>query len=316
MSFSSKALLVNLSISQWTGRKLDKKATGTVESTHSTDTKVGNYTKKLLPSAKELEAVQTQASSMRKYFYENTLPWFSDGSRIIASKHYVEFMAEYSKMKQKLDHSVATFIKEYPRLKSVAALKLGDLFQDAEYPTQSELASRFQCEINVMPVPSESDFRTNLLDADKKAFQRKMREVESRAMTECWTRLHDVVKKAAERLSQPDAIFKDALIENILEVCSLLPKLNVNDDAKLEQARVEVERLASGIKPELCRVNETERNETARKLADIQSKMSVFMGFSSEVVEAKIVAARLTGAKFENAVGANLADGIILRGDD
>ena len=87
MSLSNKALLVYLSISQWTGRRTDQTATASVETAFGTDRKVGNYSKNLLPGAKELELIKSQAHAIRRFYYENTLPWMTDGSRILSSKN-------------------------------------------------------------------------------------------------------------------------------------------------------------------------------------------------------------------------------------
>lgn len=314
---SNKALLVYLSISQWTGRKLDKRATGTVETTHATEHAVGNYTKKLLPGAKELQSIATQSGAIRKYFHEQTLPWFADGTRIISSLNYLDFVREFAKMKQDFDLTVEKFLTAYPQLRADARKKLGDLFSEAEYPTTSRLSSAFQCEISFLPLPDVSDFRTDISDTEKESFLKKMREIEHRATSECWQRLHDVVAKAAARLNTPDAVFRDSLVDNIQDICALLPKLNVTDDAKLETARLEVESIVAKINPDLCRSNATERGDAAKKLSEMTAKMSAFMGFNTEdTAQAKIVGARLSGAKFEGDVGANLADGIITRGDN
>ena len=77
---TNRALLATINVSQWTGRKIDRKATDTVEVTHKTEKGVGNYTKKLLPSAKELEEIQRATTNIRLFFYKETLPWHADGS--------------------------------------------------------------------------------------------------------------------------------------------------------------------------------------------------------------------------------------------
>lgn len=275
---SQKALLACLNISQWTGRKLDKKATGHVQTTFLTDSRVGNYTKKLLPGASELEEIQTQAGAIRKFYYEQTLPWMSDGSRIISSKNYLNFVNEFRNKKQRFDAAVDEFLKVYPTLQANAQSKLGALYNGSEYPDMHALKALFQCNVSFLPLPEVQDFRTEVLDSEKDAFIAKMREVENQAMRDCWTRLHSVVAKAADKLNQPNAVFRDTLFENISEICSLLPKLNITDDPNLETARVEVESLIAGISPDRVRVNPTERDAAAKQLADITSRMGAFMG--------------------------------------
>jgi hypothetical protein len=275
---SSKALLVYLTISQWTGRKLDKRATGHVETDFKTSGKVGNYTKKLLPCARELEEISALAGAIRKFFYEQTLPWFSDGSRIISSKNYMDFVRQFQAKRLTFDAAVDAFLAQYPTLRDSARHSLGDLFSESEYPSTAHLKTAFQCEISFMPLPEVGDFRTEILDSEKDAFLARMRQVETVAMQDCWKRLHGVCTKAIEKLGQPEAIFRDSLIENIGEICALLPKLNIAEDPDLEAARQRVEALAASISPDTCRENPTERQDAASKLKQITESMSVFMG--------------------------------------
>src|SRR5580704_5442944 len=110
MSLAHKALLASLTISQWTGRKLDKTATGTVETTHATEKRVGNYTKKLLPGAKELEEIARIAGAIRQYFYDQTAPWHADGARMIKAQSYMEFCHEFQRMRCEYEAAVSAFI--------------------------------------------------------------------------------------------------------------------------------------------------------------------------------------------------------------
>ncbi len=275
---SQKAMLVCLNISQWTARKKDKRATSNVEETFKTQNGVGQFTKKLLPGASELEAVSSQAGAIRKFFYEQTLPWCADGTRIISSKNYLDFVREFNAKKSVFESSVAAFIQEYPTLHAIARVQLGELFLESEYPGIQKLSESFECNVQFFPLPEVGDFRTEILDSEKEAFQKQMRDVETTATREVWTRLHAVVSKAADKLNQPDAIFRDTLLENISDLCTLLPKLNVNDDAELERARQDVEGIVSKLSPETCRVNPEARADAAKSLQDMTEKMRAFMG--------------------------------------
>lgn len=278
MSLKTNALLVSVNIKQWTGRKLDKRATGTVEATHATEQGVGNFTKRLLPGARELEAISSAAGALRKFYYENTLPWAADGSRIISSQNYFPFTQEFRKRKADFDSRVAAFLSEYPKLQAEARRKLGDLFSESEYPDVLRLAIRFQCEMNIYPVPDVGDFRVDISDAEKQIFLDSMARVEREALNDCYRRLFEVVAKAADKLKSPEAVFRDSLIGNITELVELLPRLNPINDPNLEALRAEVNAVVSKVSAESVRASETTREETARKLADIASKMDAFMG--------------------------------------
>ncbi len=274
---SNKALLVSINIKQWVGRKLDKTATNTVELSHLTQAKVGNFTKKLLPGAKELDNIHALSNNMRVFFYKNTLPWLADGTRILSSKNYFDFTNEFRTIKADFDRAVSEFLNEYPNLQDMAKSKLGDLFRATEYPSIDRLKDAFGCEVSFMPLPEVSDFRVEISEDEKKQFIEKMQDTENKATKECWSRLFEVVSRAAVKLNDPESQVRDSLIENISEICSLLPKLNITDDPNLESMRQSVEQLVGTIRPEVCREIPSERLTAANKLNDITSKMSAFM---------------------------------------
>jgi len=278
MSIQDKALLVSLKISQWSGRRLDRTATATAENAHATSGRVGNYNKQLLPKCYELEKIHSMTNELRKFFLSQTLPWLTDGTRIISAKNYLDFTQAYRARQNAHAKAVDAFISAYPNLVKIAETKLGTLFNPAEYPSADKLREAFRTEVNFYPMPATSDFRIEL-DAQAQAdFAANIQNAEREAMREVWGRLHDVVSKAAVSLSNPDAIFRDTLLSNVTELCALLPKLNITDDAQLESMRREVESKLVAQTPERLRENKTERQSTAQALTDIMSKMSAAMG--------------------------------------
>ncbi len=277
-NLNEKAVLVSLCVSQWTGRKLDRTATDTVETTHATKHGVGNYHKRLLPGATELKAIEAQASILRKFYRENSLPWCADGSRIIAAHHYGAFLAEFRTYKAAFERAVSEFISVYPSLQADAISALGNLYRPGEYPSATDLASRFGCEIQVMPVPSVADFRIDLSEAERAEFVARMASVEQAAMRDIWERLHATVSKAANTLSTPGAVFRDTLVSNITDICAMLPKLNFANDPALESMRQEVERVTAKMAPEALRTEQAARSESAKALDAITAKMASLMG--------------------------------------
>lgn len=274
---SDKALLITLTLSQWSGRRYDRVATNTVHSTHETAAQVGNYNKKLLPNAVELEKVHSMGGALRKFVTERTLPWLSDGTRIVSGAYYLEFIRELNSRKDELDRAVRTFISAYPKLQVEAQSKLGTLYCASDYPSQDELARMFRCKVTVMPVPSSGDFRVELDQNEIDEFNSKMREVEANALKDAYSRLSEVISKATARLSDKDAKFKDSLIENVKDLVAIMPHLNIMDDHQLTALTTEVDQVIGKVDAEVMRNNLTDRETVANKLKAIESKMSVFM---------------------------------------
>ena len=93
-------------------------------------------------------------------------------------------------------------------------------------------------------------------------------------MSDCFNRLHDVVRKAADKLTDKTAIFRDSLITNIQDLVDLLPRLNLTGDPRLEDLRREVADKLLGYEPEALRRDQFARQETAQAAEKILAAMA------------------------------------------
>lgn len=280
MNLSDRALLVQLSVSQWTARKYDKRATRQVAETFHNFVDQGRYNKALLPMNSLLDNVHKKTTYVREKFYKNTLPWGIEGTMMLPTANYLQFMTDFRKERSEWEYLVDTFVDNYDALKLDAERVLGELYDPADYPAVSEVRRKFSMDMAVFPVPS-SDFRVSIASDELSRIQqdveRRVTEAQQQALNEVWQRLYDRVKHMAEKLADPKAIFRDSMVDNAREICALLPRLNFTDDPNLESMRQEVE--ASLIKhPDALRNDPDLRRDTAAQAKQIMDKMSVFMG--------------------------------------
>jgi hypothetical protein len=280
MNLNDRALLVQLSISQWTARKYDKKATRQVADANGTTMDAGRYNKALLPMNDLLDHVHKKTTHIRQKFYDNTLPWGIEGTMMLPTANYLSFMSEFRKERDDWNSLVNNFVGNYDSMVRDAQRILGSLYDPADYPSSVDIRNKFNMDMAVFPVPS-TDFRVSIGSAELSRIQqdveRRVQEAQSKAMTEVWQRLYDRVKHMAEKLADPKAIFRDSMLENTREICALLPRLNFSDDPHLEAMRQQVE--ASLIKhPDALRNDPDLRRDTAAEAKKIMDAMSVFMG--------------------------------------
>jgi hypothetical protein len=283
MNLSDKALLVQLSISKWTARKKDKKATREVAQANNANVSAGNYHKKLLVM-QSLAEVDTLVGSVRTKFYENTLPWGIEGSQILPAGNYLGFVNDYRSDNAQFLRNVDRFVYDYmieQRL-GFANVKreLGSLFNPDDYPkTEAEIRSKFKMDLAVFPVPS-TDFRVSVgsdeMSRIQQDIEQRVANAAQTAMQEVWQRLYDKAQHIAKKCADPKAIFHDSMIENAREICSLLPRLNFADDPNLERMRQEVEALL--VHPQILRNDPDRRRDTAAEMNKILSAMGTFMG--------------------------------------
>lgn len=279
MNLSDRALLVQLSISQWTARKYDKKVTQDVASTHGVTTAAGRYNKVLLPMNDYLDRVHKKSTLIRTKFYENTLPWGIEGTMMLPSANYLKFVTEFRKEKGEWQYLVDEFERNYPQLKMDAQRLLNGMYNEEDYPDERDIGRKFKMDMAIFPVPA-TDFRVSIASDELTRIQQdveaRVKDAGQQAMQEVWNRLYERVKNMAEKLADPKAIFRDTLVENLREQCDMLTRLNFADDPNLEAMRSEVE--ANLLKhPDALRNDPDLRRDKAAEAKAIMDKMSSFM---------------------------------------
>lgn len=281
MALSEKALLVTLNISQWQGKALDRRASVDVVQRNGAATGTARVNKTLLPSAASLDRVHKLSAAMRTKYYDLTLPW-AEGLGIIRTDAYLNFCNVMNGMQYEWLKAVRAFEADYPARYEESKTLLGNLFNASDYPHPDNIRSKFRVDIGFIPVPDNKDWRIDVGAEEEDELRRQLAErvaeSEGRAMQAAWERLFKVVEKAHERLSNPENIFRDSLIENAREICAVLPSLNISDDPNLERMRQELERGLCQCDPDVLREDEGERAVVSDHLAGIMSKMGMFYG--------------------------------------
>ena len=244
-TITSRLMLVRLTRTAYSARKYDKKITAEVADAHNTKGDAGRYNKILI--AKEaLEAGQKAANDARTFLYAQTLPGPDEGLRILPTANFLPFTKEITRKIDAIKAADENFIDHYQEYKDAAKIRLNGIYDEMDYPDLDTVKSKFSVSISFSPVPGSrwteviDGLSTDIKEEIQKQSDLKVKETIDQANADLWRRLFDVVKHAAERLSDPTAIFRDSLITNISDLCELLPRLNVTADPNLETMRRQV----------------------------------------------------------------------------
>lgn len=269
------AMLVTLTISQWTARKYDKSVSKEVEQQHNAKD-AGRYNK-LLVAKEALEAINKTANAARTAHYSMTLPWGDKGDRLLPAMLFQTYTDKVRDFKGQFDMQVSRFTRDYPQLKADAQQRLGTMYNPLDYPPVDDIANRFGMEFEFTGIPTSQDFRVDLsadhIDNIRQDIEARVMKRQQEAMKDCWTRVREVVEHIHERLSDKDKTFRDSLIGNARELIAILPALNITGDAELAQLGTEVESLL--LPPERLRADEALRSDTADKAAAILAKFGM-----------------------------------------
>lgn len=208
--------------------------------------------------------IQNEAA---KYYYKVTLPWYDDGFRLLPSAMFDEFSEKFRKFNTKLDWAVRTACEKYEDEINRAEIELGDAFNRKDYLSVEEFKGKFVLKLDYGVVTDGDDFRTDLSAHQKQAVVDQMNNEHERRVRESnefmFHRLYDVIADLAETMADPNQVYRDTKVSNVIELCEMLPLMNVHEDANLEKLANGILEKVSAIDPDTCRKDLQERAKAA-----------------------------------------------------
>lgn len=275
-----EALFAGLTLRAWTARKHDKEISIEVSRQHAATKAAGRYTKRLLPEAKAYEKIISALSEARAFHYANTLASHLDGWRILTGANFERYSEGIRQRRQGLDGLVAELVAAWPAVVEQARKCLSGMFREEDYPDASALAGRFGIEVRLLPLPDAEAFCADMppeqIRQARENIRRQEEEARSAAIRDLWEKLYEPVFRMVERLSRPEAIFRDSLVENLREIVEVLPRLDVSGDGRFAELLDRV-RALSVHEPQRLREDKALRADVAARAADIEAQIRAFM---------------------------------------
>ena len=276
-SIASSAMLCELSISTWTGRKKDKRASEEVTTSNNASAGVANVSKKLLADCAELMAIQKLTANIRNMHYNMTMPWSDTGLRLLPTAQYFKYHEQMTAMQHEYNSLVDTFLRDYDNEIINAQLKLGDLFDPFEYPTVDSLRHKFGFRLSYIPLPDAGDFRIDVgneaTDQIRTEYQSYYSRQLENAMNDVWQRAYDALSRMSERLDYQDnenkKIFRDTLVSNVTDMVELLHVCNVTGDSQMSALANQLDETLRGVTPDALREDAYLRAETKRTVDQV-----------------------------------------------
>lgn len=272
------AMLVDLQISIYSGRKQDKRTQAEVTTSKGANSKkAASVYKSLFADCVELDSITKFQARARAEHYRLTLPWNDYGARLLPTKALLDYQKAMGKYQAEFDRLVGAFLDKYDTLVAAAAFQLGTLFEREEYPDRDQVAKKFRMETSFTPLPTSGDFRLDIENevqqelVDK--YEKRIAEQIAAANQDSWTRLYEALKRLSDRLVVTEdgkkKVFHDTMVTGALELCELLDQLNVTGDTSLTKASRQLEAVLSGVTPKELREEDGTRITTKQKVDEI-----------------------------------------------
>ncbi len=294
-SLADSAVLVSLNISSWGGQKLDKGMTKELNDTKRASSNASKVQKNLMAGDDSLRNIKKYESKIRAEHIRLTLPWGDRGSRLLPTSAMMDYKEKIDDMLTILKDMWRVFLDvSYPNYRdNVAPLKMGDMYNYHDYPTEFELKCKtFDYSLVFEPVAESGDFRIDvpkqLMEELKEQHQASVDSRVQTAISSSWDRIKTQIESMVDKLSiemDDDGKNKDGktvryhetFVQNATDLCDLLVHLNVTNDSQLDQVRLDLKNAIQGVSVETLKIptNHATRDAVKTKLDDILSKYAL-----------------------------------------
>lgn len=287
-TLQEKAMLSKLTVKMWYAETTDREVKEEISGTHAVKGDPGYFIKYIIPK-KVLSNLFGIANNAKVTHNSQTLPWFDDKFRILPSANFFVYREKMKPFEDSWKEAVEDLLSNYESLIEESKVRLSSLFKADDYPSKETIRRKLRFSISILPIPDSSDFRVDLGDEEtnriKQELDEQVKKATKDALKDTWERLYAVVSKFTEVLPKykPDEkggkknTFHESMVNNTVELCELLPKLNIMGDKKLEKMRKEVVSKLTKNTAKTLREDEAERKSTLENATTILEAMKPFI---------------------------------------
>ena len=286
---AKKAILVSLNISHWSARKFDRQVTDDVTAEYNAVKDSGRWNKLIMPKP-AVDAVTKTVTAARAYHLAHTLPWRGE-TRLLSVRLYEEYAKAMNEFERDFKAATRVFVANYERLRDQRKSEMNGLFNEKDYPSVAQLENKFRWKLTPEAFADASDLRIELAGAHaeqiRAEIQKNVNEAHDTALKAPLLKVAEAVGHMVERLTvykpgdegvRASGTFKDSLVENVLELADLLPKLNLSDNPEFDKLADDLRTKLGAESAKTLRENEDVRDavreDATAILARVESLLS------------------------------------------
>ena len=281
VSIASSCSNVEFTVSLWTGRKKDKRASAQVTSDNNAESGSAGVYKKLFGNCPELEAITKHVGSVRNHVhYRLTMPWSDLGQRLLVTAMLPDYQRMMSEAQVEFWRLVAEFMRVYQWEVSQASAKMGTLHRPEDYPNEDEIREKFGFRVMYTPV-AENDFRCDVGSEQLQEMQDSYDAHYPAQINQAMQHVHDVTVKTLTKLhdsinweegEKKGKIF-ESVFDSCLEQIDMLETCNLTGNTQMAavHAKLKAQFMGKGMQalsPEALKEDAVLRRQTRDVVAD------------------------------------------------
>ena len=262
-----------------TTKSLSDEQKATIANSFDADREALSAGKRLLntkdPAWKNVSSLKSQ---MNSFWKGETLPFPMNGIRLIRQDDIAHFNDRMMSFEAELDQAVEALDEVYGLLKESARLRLGELFNDSDYP--SSLQGLFSVTVSYPSVevpPYLRRLRPDLYRQEAERVSQRFDQALEMAETAFMDELGQLLEHLNERLTgEVDGkpkVFRDTAVTNLTGFFARFRRLNIRSNAELDNLVESCQQIVQGRTPQSLRDNRSIRDSVASELRAVGNQL-------------------------------------------
>ena len=266
-----KAVLVAIQLKTYTNERTDEQTSQEVRAERQLSADAGNWHHfKLKPAW--LEPLKKLRSKIRNWHYAITLDW-EQGRQLLPAAKFVASRTELAQWQNQYVAELEKFLEQYPGYIEERRRDLNGTFDRSDYPDAETMRRLFTCQALFYPIPDEAHVSARLgpevAQAMRDSVGASNEDRLENALASLWLRILEPVHHMAQKLADPQEVFRDSLVENLRAMLQEAPSYDFLKNPDVAVALKTIETQLASVTPETLRTNETTRASVAKAAAKL-----------------------------------------------
>ena len=283
----SSLVAVKLSRSFWDGKVDRKDKARQLENTENTRSRIVTTKVKVLPT-EFASRVGVPFSKVYQFWKENSLPWEDEGWRVVTATKFLQLQDGIDRLMGDCKAAVEWLLDNYEQAREAARHQCGNLFRDDDFPSQSDLRTKYAVSFDFRPIQSVKDARIEGMRDDlNDTMRRKMKADYDKKLeatvSDIIARVGDLLRDLQKRLvdDKQDGVKYGGWAKMAKRIIEAVDGLNVTGNQTVEAVLAKTRAIAdelSGAGAESVRQNHATR---AGKIAKVNSVLDEIANFGA-----------------------------------
>lgn len=235
--------------------------------------------KKLLdtanPAYREVTAVIAQAKA---YWKAMTFPYPEKGIRLLKRDRVDKFADDMQALVATLELKVESLVDQYEQIREAAREKLGELFNEADYPAEIDTEFDLGWEFPNLAAPEFlKTMNPTLYEAEKAKLEAQFNEAVKLTELALADELNTLVSGLLDKLTPGDdgkpKTFKDATVKNLNEFFDRFGEMDLGSSDELRELVDQAQQAVNGVDPNSIRKDQALRDSLSGKLKAVGEQL-------------------------------------------